>query len=183
MIRALTPDEERHIFSDLVHGVFEGVADFRYRDWLDADAIERQTALGARMGDLYRCKLGAFVDGAIAGWSVGVQDSAETYQMVNSAVLPAFRGRGIYRALVDATLAEVAAQGFQRVYSRHVATNNAVIVPKLKAGFVITGTELSDRFGALVHLSWFPHAARRKVLDYRAGLIQPDDEVRAYMRM
>lgn len=180
-IRPLTPEEDQRIWDELAPTVFEGVQSFRYRDALTPDAIARQDALAKRLGEPYRLKLGAFVDGELAGWSVGVQESAEAYYMVNSGVLPAYRRRGLYRALVEATVAEAAAQGFQRIYSRHVATNNAVIIPKLQAGFVITGLELNDRFGTLVHLTYFPHPARRKVLDVRAGLSRPDDEVRGYL--
>jgi hypothetical protein len=42
--------------------------------------------------------------------------------------------------------------------SRHRADNNAVIVPKLRAGWVIAGFEVAPRFGLLVHL-------RRYLLD------------------
>ena len=180
-IRELTPEEDRHIWADLAPGVFEATHDFRYRDQLSAEQLARMQALGANMGEPYRLKLGAFVEGELAGWSVGMQESAEAYYMTNSAVLPAFRRRGLYKALIEATVARVTAAGFQRVYSRHVATNNAVIIPKLQAGFVITGLELNDRYGTLVHLTYLPHPARRKVLDYRAGQVRPDEELRGYM--
>jgi hypothetical protein len=76
---------------------------------------------------------------------------------------------------------QLAAGGFHIVYSRHAATHNQVLVPKLKAGFVITGVELSDVFGVLVHLSYFFNPIRRKVLDVRAGHARPDAEVKRYM--
>jgi hypothetical protein len=57
-------------------------------------------------------------------------------------------------------------------------TNNDVIIPKLKAGFLITSFELSDTFGSLVHLTYYPSPLRRKVQVYRAGDLFPDEEIR-----
>jgi ribosomal protein S18 acetylase RimI-like enzyme len=154
---------------------FPDVMDFRYRDFLAPEAIDAQAALGARMGaSLWRLRLGAYIQGELAGWSVGVQESAETYHMVNSVVLPAFRRRGVYRALVDETVARAVAAGFQRIYSRHVTTNNAVIVPKLQAGFVIGGLEVSDLYGSLVHLVYLPDPARQAAMKVRSGERRPD---------
>lgn len=181
-MRELTADEYDAIWARHADTVFGDAAQaFRYREALSPEERGRLQTLGARMGEPYRLRLGVFDGDELAGWSVGVQESAEAYYMINSAVLPAHRRRGLYRALVEATLGIVVPLGFQRIYSRHTATNNAVIVPKLQAGFVITGMEASDMFGMLVHLTYFPHPARRKVLDYRVGLRRPDDEVRQHL--
>lgn len=75
-------------------------------------------------------------------------------------------------------LETVRQQGFQTVYSRHVATNNRVIIPKLRAGFLITGVELTDMVGLLVRLTYFFSPLRRKALDFRAGQLRPDDDLR-----
>lgn len=181
MIRELTPAEEQYVWDELAPSVFGATHDFPYRTTLAPEARARMKELGANLGEPYRLKLGAFVDGQLAGWSVGVQESDEAYYMINSAVLPAYRRQGLYKALVQAVVERVAAEGFQRIYGRHVATNNAVIIPKLQCGFTITSMELGDRFGTLVHLTYFPHAPRRKVLDYRAGQAKPDAEVRDYL--
>lgn len=181
-IRVLTPAEYDAIWA--AHGAAAFQDDtpaFRYRDALSEAERRKEDALRARMGDPYRLHLGVFVDGEVAGWSWGHQESAEAFYMVNSAVLPAYRGRGLYAALLRALLARVAEQGFQRIYSRHKATNNAIIVPKLKAGFVVTALELSDRFGTLVQLTYFPNEKRRKVAGFRAGQVPADDELRALL--
>ena len=112
------------------------------------------------------------------GWSYGCQESAETFYMINSAVFPAHRNRHVYSALLQEVIDIVKVEGFQVVYSRHVATNNAVLVPKLKAGFVITAFEVSDVYGVLVHLKWFSNPLRRKAIDFRAGRAAPDGELR-----
>ncbi len=56
-------------------------------------------------------------------------------------------------------------QGFQKVTSRHSVTNNNVIVPKLKAGFVITGFEISEVFGLLIILTYYFNDTRRKLVN------------------
>ena len=66
-------------------------------------------------------------------------------------------------------ISKVTKLGFQEIYSKHTITNNAVIIPKLKAGFIISSMEVSDLFGTLVNLSYYPKALRKKILDYRVG--------------
>jgi hypothetical protein len=53
-----------------------------------------------------------------------------------------------------------------------------VIVPKLKAGFVISGFEVSDIFGILIHLTYYFNEIRRKVIDFRVGQLVPDEQIR-----
>lgn len=183
-IRELTPDDWRAIAEGPLLTAFPDVMDFRWKDWASPEAVARQQALAARMGgEPWRLRLGAYVEGQLAGWTVGVQESGETYHMVNSVVLPEFRRRGVYRALVAAALARVEAEGFQRVYSRHVTTNNAVIVPKLQAGFVISGLEISDLYGSLVHLTWLADPVRRAVMAVRSGERRPDADTLKHFRL
>ena len=113
-------------------------------------------------------------DGELAGWSWGYQDNRDSFYMVNSAVLKEHRGRGLYSRLLDVALSKLVDKGFQKIWSRHNMTNNAILIPKMKKGFVITGTELTDTFGTLVHLSYFTNPERRRILDFRSGSLRPD---------
>jgi len=161
--------------------IFQTMLDF---DVQQALSLEEQTAtarLRARMGTPFRLNIGIYHHQEFIGWSFGRQESAETYSMVNTAIFPQHQGKGIYSALLPRLLGAIQREGFQIVSCRHVATNNQVLVPKLKAGFMITGVELSDVFGVLVHLSYFFNPIRRKVLDVRAGQVRPDAEVKRYM--
>lgn len=151
---------------------------FSAREYLSEEEKAARAELGKRMGDPIRINLGLFHGDEFVGWSWGYQKDSDTFYMTNSAVLPAHRGQGLYKALMNAMVEVVAAKGFQVIYSRHIATNNAVIVPKLKAGFHITSFELSEIFGVLVHLTYFPNPLRRKVLIARTGDQRPDSEVR-----
>ena len=135
--------------------------------------------------DFYRLNIGIFHKTQFVGWSFGIQENAPpgNYYMVNSGILPEHQGKGIYSFLLPQILRIVEGAGFQIVTSRHVMTNNQILIPKLKAGFVITGFELSDMFGTLVHLAYYFNPTRRKMLDVRSGQLRPDEELKTYLRL
>ncbi len=143
--------------------------------------MELQKKLDAKMGETYQFCLVAYHKDEIIGWSFGRQVDRESFYMVNSAVMPDFRRKGIYSALVERMVQEAASQGFQIIFGRHVATNSPVIAAKLKLGFVITGMELSDSYGQLVHLSYYTNPTRRKIIAVRSGEMVPDEEILSLM--
>ena len=122
--------------------------------------------------------IGIFYGDACVGWHVANQMDRGNLEMTSSGILPEHRRRGLYRALIPVVLEYARHEGFQAVVSRHNLTNNAVIIPKLKAGFVIRGFDVSDRFGTLVQLSYYFNPLRRKVLDVRVGQRGLDDDTR-----
>ena len=130
--------------------------------------------LNKNTSQLARINIGIFKGEDFCGWFSGDQYNYETFYMRNSAILPQFRRQGLYRALMSEILRRTKEMGFQIVLSRHTTTNNSIIIPKLKAGFVITAIEVSDRFGTLVHLSYFFNSTRRRVMEFRAGDLKPD---------
>lgn len=131
----------------------------------------------------YKLFLGVFdPQDNFVGWHFGFQENAHVFYMCNSAILPEHRRKGLYASLLDETLKILTQKGFQIIYSRHNATNNSVIIPKLKAGFIISSMELSDIFGVLVHLKYFTNKTRRKLMDYRAGQIAPDEELESLFK-
>ena len=161
--------------------VFQTALDFNVQQALSIEEQTATTRLRERMGTPFQLNIGLYHHQGFIGWSFGWQESAEKYYMVNTGILPPHQGKGLYSALLPRILGALRHEGFQIVYSRHVATNNQVLVPKLKAGFVITSIEVSDVFGVLVHLSYFFNPLRRKVLDVRVGQARPDAEVKRYM--
>jgi GNAT superfamily N-acetyltransferase len=88
----------------------------------------------------------------VIGCYWGQQAVLGRYHMVSTIVAPAYQGRGIYRELLERVVAAVRDSGFTEIHSWHRADNNAVIVPKLRAGFLIMGFEVTTRFGVLVQL-------------------------------
>lgn len=183
-IRELNDDEFMSHWRENAPKIFDDESQiFRVFEFLSDEEKAKNRELRESMGKPYLLSLGLFYKGEFAGWSAGHQESAETYYMRNSAVLPAHRRKGLYTALLNQTLQILVEKGFQKIYSRHNATNNAVIIPKLKAGFTITSLEVSDMFGVLVHLTYFPSPLRRKVMIYRVGDMKPDDEIRKCMKL
>lgn len=139
-------------------------------------AAERQQyqQLVRNLGQPYRLSLGVYHHDAFVGWTSGWQRDGRTYYMVSSGILPAHQRRGIYTALLPVIINTLRRDGFQQVTSRHRMTNNAVLVPKLRFGFMITGFELSAEFGALVHLTYYMDPAVRDVMAFRSGAALTD---------
>jgi ribosomal protein S18 acetylase RimI-like enzyme len=180
--------EERHLRGELVPGVqLVGVDaetwSLRHQDLWER-ANERAPVVDlARLASEEERRAMAGLDAVLAGglehrlllmdgpdvvgayW--GQQQTFGRYYMVNSVVHPGWQRRGIYRALLARVMAAAAASGFREVYSRHRADNNAVIVPKLQAGFAIAGFEIAPRYGLLVHLRWYPGEGMRQAFEYR----------------
>ena len=182
-IRSLSADEFRPLWETHHSQIFGD----RMRLNLDAvlsDAERAATAaLRQSMGTPLTLRYGLFKGEEFVGWHIGDQKSPSEFYMRNSAVLPGHRRRGLYSSLIDHVVNDLTARGFQIISSRHTAVNNAVIIPKLKLGFVITGVELSDMFGMLVNLTYIANAGRRKVLEFRAGEILPDQDMRKWLGM
>lgn len=95
-----------------------------------------QTALdtlGKRLSGRYRLGFGLFQGDTFIGWHMGQQVIAGQFEMSSTGILAEHRRRGLYSAIIPIVLETVRKEGFQVVYSRHNLTNNAVIIPKLKA--------------------------------------------------
>jgi len=90
--------------------------------------------------------------GDVVGGYWGQQDTFARYYMTVTVFRPAWRGRGLYRELLERVTAAVAASGFRELHSRHRADNNAILVPKLRAGWVISAFEVAPKWGLTVHL-------------------------------
>jgi hypothetical protein len=138
---------------------------------------ERIRILDSKMGEPFVLRLGLFRDNEFVGWHIGDQLSATEFYMRNSAVLPEHRGKGLYSAMLRCVVDYLVEMGFQEISSRHNTTNNTVIVPKLKQGFVITSLEVSDVFGTFVVLKYYANARRRIMMDVRSGMRIPEGEI------
>lgn len=183
-IKEMTQQEFAPLWDRHAETIFDDNSQvFRLHDWLTEQENENNKILDGFMGTPFQLRLGLFYRNEFVGWCAGHQESAETYYMRNSAILPEHRMKGLYTALLKKTISVLEDKGFQKIYSRHNSTNNAVIIPKLKAGFAITSLEVSDMFGVLVHLTYFPKALRKKMLAYRVGDIKPDEEIKSCLKI
>jgi ribosomal protein S18 acetylase RimI-like enzyme len=92
----------------------------------------------------------AVVDGEVAGYALvtpptPLPASAHVQMLRGLAVDPAFQGRGIGRALVDAAVAEAAVRGAVKIWLRVLATNDVALRLYAAAGFETEGV-LRDEF-------------------------------------
>lgn len=105
----------------------------------------------------------------VVGWMHLQQTDPDTLTMRNTAIDPAHRGCGIYTALLDVVINHARANGYQRITSTHHASNNAIIIPKLKAGFIITGLQINEKYGAMVALTYYVFEGRLRCAQERIG--------------
>jgi len=185
-IKVLTQKEFYPLYNQYKEAVFDDDHSFALYDLISDEEKEKMKQLTDSRGQThtYRIYMAALdKEGNIAGWSWGFEEDSHTYYMCNSAVLPQYRRMGIYSELLKQTIEILKEKGYQKIYSRHCATNNSVLIPKLKAGFVITNMQLDDIFGVLIHLSYFTNPVRRKILDYRSGQLKPDEEIKKVFKM
>ena len=181
-IRSMTKEEFDPLFQKYTKLFFDDETQvFRLRDALTEEDQGRLKKLSANMGEPFELRLGVFHGSEFVGWHYGRQDSHVQFYMQNSGILPEHRRKGLYAELVKRVLEVTTEMGFQSIWSRHNVTNNSVIIPKLKHGFVITSMEVTDIFGTLIHLYYFPKEIRRKMMDYRVGQIKPDTEIKKHL--
>lgn len=119
------------------------------------------------------------------GWHYGFQRSELEYFMANTALLPAYQGRGIYSAFLKYAVGRILEEGFQYITSIHHADNHAVLVPKLKAGFLIQAFGLliqpmllESNYGTMIQLVYPAKDIYRQVLSYRLGTQALHEEMR-----
>jgi len=96
------------------------------------------------------------------GWLYGYLEDAETFFIDTVGLIPAFRRRGIYTALLQHLIAYLGALGCERLTTSHHPNNRAVMIPELKAGFNIVGLELHEGCGPLIRMAYLFHLDRRQ---------------------
>ncbi|HEX7673040.1 MAG TPA: GNAT family N-acetyltransferase [Bdellovibrio sp.] len=119
----------------------------------------------------YFLRMVLYKNSEVVGWHFGNSSDAETYYMKNSVVLKNFRQQGLYSRMLTAVLEILQQEGFEVVTSLHHPNNPAILIPKLKAGFVITGTQIHERFRFLIELRYYFDPNRRAVLNENIGLV------------
>lgn len=157
------------IFKEHRPKLFKEDFDFDINAVLSEQEQLQKQALAEPLNGVHQHHLIAKIGEELVGWSVGIQQSAEVYYMSNSAVFPAFRTQGIYTDMLHQVMAFIGDLGFQRVCSKHKMANNAILIPKLKFGFIITGFDVMDIFGPLIEMNYYFNEERRKLLGVRMG--------------
>jgi len=130
-----------------------------------------------------RLNLALYYKNKFVGWSWGYQETANVFYMCNSAILEKYRGKGLYTCLAKEMVRRACEKGYMKIYSRHIMTNNEILIPKLKMGFKVTSFELSDAFGAMIHLTYYPHQIKNDILDFRSGLKRPNKKMKKIFKL
>ena len=118
----------------------------------------------------YNLRLVVYDGEEAVGWHYGYSTNPETYYMQNSAIIEDYRNRGLYGDLLKAVFAKLKADGFQVISSIHHPNNAAILIPKLKQGFIISGMQVHEKFRLLIELKYFFDDNRRKSFNRQIGL-------------
>ena len=137
------------------------------------EAEERNKALRAGLPKPDRIRIAAFDGERFVGCSSGWFEFGGNFYIGLSAIDPAYRQQGIYTRMLTAMEQAVRDRGGLLISSQHVATNNAVLIAKLKLGYVIAGTEYVEPMGLLVRLLLHLTPQRRDLFASRTGTLVP----------
>ncbi|MCO4746177.1 MAG: GNAT family N-acetyltransferase [Proteobacteria bacterium] len=166
----LVSDYEEPLFGELMQKVFFGVSGSLR--WVDL-GFEEDAALRRFRRDQLRTRpslrIAARCDDALVGWCFGFADRPDSMYMASSAVLEGHRRVGLYTAMAEQMRDLAIEAGFHQLHSKHLCTNNAILIAKLQMGFQIVGMELSPDMGSLLKMELPLHALRADTLRARAG--------------
>jgi ribosomal protein S18 acetylase RimI-like enzyme len=139
-------------------------------DVLNTEAAGNSKSLNA--ADDGTLRIGAFRGDSLIGWTLARPQGEGHIHMINSGVAPAQRNQGVYSKLVQVVIEHAGSHGYVDIQSRHAASNNAVIVAKLKLGFFVSGFEYSEVYGPLVRLTFLLGELRRTLHKTRSSPIR-----------
>lgn len=113
----------------------------------------------------------------IVARSFSNQISLDTIMMCMSYVKKDYRKKGLYKLLMKETITRAKEIGYLKVMSYHNTTNNEIIIPKLKEGFVFTGIKINAGYGVLAELTLFFNQDEKDAVDFRTGYRRPSNRV------
>lgn len=171
------------LFREHVADVYEDTVEVKVHQMLSEREIAKLNELNANLDANYQLYLKISKGEKTIGWMYGRQSDGESFNMMNSAILKEYRNQGIYTKVLKDVLDRLENVGFQKVESQHQASNNSVIIPKLKAGFIITGIEIDDKVGMRVRLTYTFNKKRRDALAFRIGSKKLNKSFKKYLSL
>jgi RimJ/RimL family protein N-acetyltransferase len=162
--RMLDADEDKRVRRAVLPRIFPGIESMHYRP-----PAERRAGLDVLAESFSRpgAITFGFYDAADnpVGWYYGYMEEEHTHHIDTIGLLPECRGSGVYGAFLPKLLGYLGALGFERVTVYHHPNNPAVMIPELKAGFVIIALELHEEIGANIKMAYFMHPDRRAAFE------------------
>jgi ribosomal protein S18 acetylase RimI-like enzyme len=157
--------------ADLQSAVFD---DYERSELLEEVIEQERAARSAALGTDVPAPFGlaAYREDTLVGWSQGYRQGKTEFYMLNSGVASTERRKGVYSALVAAILNHAKTEGYAKVTSRHAASNNAVLIAKMRLGFQVSGFEYSEVYGPLVQLTYIVNETRRRLYRMRSASIR-----------
>ena len=162
-----TEDEFMSLYNERETLYFTGFEHTNFNAGLTEDDCARIAERERSFAGGERSRWFVIYNDVVVGWTLAQQVDQITLLMRNTAIDPEHRRRGVYSALLAFMLHYAREHGYQRVTSTHSATNNAIIIAKLKAGFIITGIHVDERYGVMVHLTHYLYEQRRLTIERR----------------
>jgi len=126
---------------------------------------ERKQTLFALQRSTHQDAIVFFDNTKVIGWSAGRMTGASEFMMDVTGIIPDYQSKGIYTNFLKLYMPYLRDIGYERVVSYHSPTNRAVLIAKLKAGFIITATEFREHAGASVKLTYFLHQDRHQTFE------------------
>lgn len=168
-LQELSINEFNELFSERQQEYFSGSIVVDVTSHLSHEAKQKIQERSAVHPKPWRFQWALVHRSAIVGWTYAYQSDHETLYMCNTAIDPEHRGKGLYARVLNQVITLATNEGFQLITSKHHASNSAVIVSKLKAGFMITGMTLDEKYGLMVLLTYYTDPVRRQLAVRRIG--------------
>lgn len=161
-------------FTEFVDAIFDDSARRQHlRTQLGADVAQAHDALRQSLPAPERIRIGAYDGERLVGYSQGWFEVGGRFYVASSAVDADYRRLGLYTRLLQAVEQAARERGAVAISSQHVATNTAVLIAKLKLGYVIAGTEFVEAMGLLVRLVKHLEPSGAALYAERTGMLKP----------
>lgn len=136
-----------------------------------------RTRRAARNPRPFELRVGIWQGAELVAWTFAAEESRSALMMHTSGVEPAHRRLGLYTALLRHLVVRAHEEGYERVTSLHSASNQPILIAKLKEGFVVSGLQMNVEVGLVVRLELPLHALGRAAFDTRSGWLPPSPEI------
>jgi hypothetical protein len=185
-IAEVNAEEWEAFFSKHQAAVFPDEHSLSFDAILSAEEKEKIGALRENLAKSLTFYFLIFEHDKPIGWHFGFQRSELEYFMANTGILPEYQNRKIYTAFLKYLTGRIVDEGFQFITSIHHCDNNAVLIPKLKAefmiqslGFLIQTMILESNYGTMIQLVYPAKEIYRKVMGFKLGAKALNEEMNA----